>query len=193
MVDLNGVLKSLSLILFTILFFSSCSLSKESSSESSWKEMTKIVKQHAKESRDEDSLILIGSGQGSIDCYKINLHYWVITEVKVDQAREIYFRALDKAVALINSSEAIRPFLTNYPATESNVHLIMAFYSEPNKEPPPGYVAFITKTKNKIIYSDSINNLYRNIHIETIEEAREKLRDEMNSMDCLDDVARDHN
>ena len=165
-------------VLFMIIFYtSSCS-----SPSDRWQAMEKIVKQHAKHSKKSDSLKLTGLGDGTEEkkkYYQISIDYSAIGEVDVDEARRIYIRTLDRAINLMDSSESVRPFLTNYPSTPLNVDLTIEFYSQPYQDPPPGYVAIISMAKEKIIYKGAKDREFYDLLRETVEEAREKLRNEL--------------
>ena len=159
------------------IFFLFCSCNAPSER---WKAAEKIIQHHSNEFRKSDSMMLFAVGEGSTrleNAYKINIDYWVNRQVDIDEARRIYFRALDRAVELLNESEGIRPYLTYYPANETNVHMMVAFSKSPGVRPDPGYVALVNIAKGRVFYDGYKDNAYYDLHSETIPEARQRIRE----------------
>lgn len=137
-----------------------------------------IMNSFSNEVRCTDQLAVFGSG-GAMqnDVEVIKLAYFSEKRVDVDGARKILISVATRLIDRVNSSEAIRPYLHNYPFTEKNINLSISFVGKNFEEPPPPWIASARIGYDKVSYS--INNpergILQNALVETYAEALSKV------------------
>ena len=105
-----------------------------------------------KEMKGKFGLICIGSG-GSMpyDIQKIELDFLIHQQTSIEEARELEIRATERFVEIINTHEAIRPYLRDYPWDHNRAQIMIAFYDEKGQNYPEG-VRLILQAREKVFY-----------------------------------------
>jgi hypothetical protein len=135
----------------------------------------------------EKKLKVIESGWGlrgkkTIRCMHCGFQYF--NEITLDEARELLVEAANLYLKTINENERIPPFLENYPFGPENIEIRIFIYDSKGKNPSKEKLQYITLQDGKFRYStgelDS-QGLFKDICVETYEEAQSKLLAIMNT------------
>lgn len=163
---------------FTLLIFTVCSacgvgLRKDV------KLVHKIRAVTAKKLQRKKNLYLIGTGAQmmyEIEMLAMGFNYY--EEVSINKARELMVYAIKTFLDEINNSEAIRPYLANYPFTAKNVDITIYPHTANGGTLPVGTLYIISSTNGIINYyvnSEGHKPLKR-VYRETYQEAVAKLK-----------------
>ena len=145
-------------LLFICLLFSMESIMSEEKEYS--KEERKILNRSVgevvdtleKEMKERFGLICIGSG-GSMpyDIQEIGVRFLSHQQTSIEEARELEIKATERFVEIINTHEAIRPYLRGYPWNHNRAQVTIAFRDKNGKNYPEG-VTFILQAKDQVFY-----------------------------------------
>ena len=114
--------------------------------------VNEVVDALEKEMKEKFGLRCIGQG-GSMpyDIQEIGARFLCHQQVTVEEARELEIRATERFVEIINSHEAIRPYLRDYPWDYRRAAIMIAFRDEYGEDYPEG-VRLILQGKDKVFY-----------------------------------------
>jgi hypothetical protein len=168
-----------SLFILIIFLFSSCVRFERYSNPG-----VKIV--HDLQKRNNKKLATIGiytctfgghsTGQRVIDGMYVTNRYRFTS---IDQAREFFVAFVDEYTKPFKEEPRIRPYLHNYPLTDSNFEFMVSFYDDKGQELQRPYIQNIMNLGDKIYYSTcdlSVKPSSQDLFEETFEEARARLK-----------------
>ena len=121
------------------------------------KEASRILSEYSNEMKEKYGLFAIGSGGAMMnDIKQLNLDLEGIKKLTISEARKLYVTLIEDLINKVNNDKKARPYLHDYPFTQKNINIIMAFFkSRPfitknyiNND----NVAFIFMIKGKIYY-----------------------------------------
>ena len=167
------------LLLFIATFFTSCDLAVN---ENACKKPDKydlanaVIAETAFQLQRDKNLIPFGTGRQIWDQIQmLSLTFICYKEMDIIDARELMMDASKVMSHIINSNEAIRPYLCEYPFNANHLD-ISIFFRKPNDEYNFGKLSICSMSEGKIRY-DVRNSRYdfKTVLYETYEEAVEKL------------------
>jgi hypothetical protein len=134
----------------------------------------KIRKESAIQLKNELGLIPCGSGgqmMGQIQMLALSFDYR--EPIDIETGRELLIAAVEKFAAEINSNEAIRPYLENYPFGPKNIEIEIYIQDRNGKDFGPKKLSIITARKGLLRYKIHTpdNCALETVHEETFEEA----------------------
>lgn len=149
---------SVKFLLFICLFFSKGALMAERTdyTEEEYALMSRsvheIVDAFEKEMGKQFGLLCTGQG-GSMpyDIQEIGVSLVLYRQVEIEEARELEIRATDRFIEMINSHEAIRPYLRDYPWDHNRARIKISFRQNNGRYFRQG-VTLILQAKEKIFY-----------------------------------------
>lgn len=114
--------------------------------------VNEVVDVLEKEMKEQFGLRCTGQG-GSMpyDIQEISVRFVCRQQVTVEEARELEIRVTERFVEIINSHEAIRPFLRDYPWDHRRADIMIAFRDEYGEDYPEG-VRLILQGKDQVFY-----------------------------------------
>ena len=119
------------------------------------------------EMEKETGLYCSGSG-GSMphDVEEIKVMFVGYRRATIEEARALTVKGIQKLLEKINSHEKIRPFLREYPFTESRARISIAFQTNQGRRYLDGSVALVSNARNQIFYRRAEKQLIK--HAPTI-------------------------
>ena len=111
-----------------------------------------VVDTLEKEMKEKFGLRCIGMG-GSMpyDIQEIGLDFLLHQQTSIEEARELEIRATERFVEIINTHEAIRPYLRDYPWDHNRARIMIAFRDEKGQDYPEG-VRLVLQAREKVFY-----------------------------------------
>ncbi|MBX9923989.1 MAG: hypothetical protein K2Y01_07750 [Rhabdochlamydiaceae bacterium] len=85
------------------------------------------------------------------DIQEIEVDFLCHQKVTIEEARELEIRATERFVEIINSHEAIRPYLRDYPWDHRRAAVMIAFRNEYGEGYPDG-LRLVFQSKDEICY-----------------------------------------
>jgi len=134
----------------------------------------KITARTAAKLKLEKDLFLIGTGGGMMDDIKLmGMYFNYYKPIDMQSARELLVYAVEEYLSSINSSEAVRPYLHNYPFTAKNIELVIYFYKPDRSFVELEKLSIIAANEGRVEYeiNHSEKRILKTIHEETYEEA----------------------
>ncbi len=114
--------------------------------------VAEVVYALKKEMKEQFGLICIGTGGGMPrDIEEIGVDFVLHQQTSIEEARELEIRATERFVEIINSHEAIKPYLRDYPWDHNRARVLIVFYDNQGKDYPEG-VRLILQAHNQLIY-----------------------------------------
>ena len=103
--------------------------------------------------------------------------------IDIQQGRELLVYATETFLSMINKDERIQPFLFNYPFEPKNVEIRIFLKNPDNSDVEPGKICLIYSKRGEVGFEveDAKTKFFQTIHIETFQEAKEKIK-----VNCLD-------
>ena len=164
------------LLVFILLVFG---CEKNVSYQPSEKEhLTNIVsKEVAIQLKNELGLTPCGSGGQAMDQVKmLALAFNYHEPLDIETGREFLVAAVEKFAAEINSNEAIRPYLNNYPFGPKNIEIAIYIQDLNGRDMGPEELCVIVARRGILEYEIPDGKFaLKTVHKETYEEALEKL------------------
>ena len=114
--------------------------------------VNEVVDALEKEMKEKFGLRCIGQG-GSMpyDIQEIGARFLCHQQVEIEEARELEVCAIERFVEIINSHEAIRPYLRDYPWDYRRARVMISFYREDGEDYPEG-IRLILQGKDQLFY-----------------------------------------
>ena len=114
--------------------------------------VSEVVNMFEKEMKEQFGLRCTGQG-GSMpyDIQKIGVDFVLHQQTTIEEARELEIRSTERFVEIVNTHEAIRPYLRDYPWDHNRARVMIAFRDLKGKDYPEG-ISLIFQAKNQIIY-----------------------------------------
>ena len=114
--------------------------------------VNEVVSVLKREMKEKFRLRCTGSG-GSMpyDIQEIGVDFLLCRQVSIEEARELEVRATERFVEIINSHEAIRPYLRDYPWDYHRAKIMVSFERDDGEDYPEG-VSLVLQAKEKICY-----------------------------------------
>ncbi|MBS0628184.1 MAG: hypothetical protein JSS09_08245 [Verrucomicrobia bacterium] len=111
-----------------------------------------IVDVFEKEMKEKFGLVCIGQG-GSMpyDIQSIGVDFVVHRQMTIEEARELEIRSTERFIEIINSHEAIRPYLRDYPWDHNRAEVMISFNQENGDDYSQG-IRLIFIAKEKVLY-----------------------------------------
>ena len=145
------------LLLIGLLFFMEPGMAEEKNYSKKEREIlnrsvNEVVDALEREMKEKFGFWCTGQG-GSMpyDIQEIEVDFLCHQQVTVEEARELEIRATERFVEIINSHEAIRPYLRDYPWDYRRAAIMIAFRDEYGEDYPEG-VRLILQGKDKVFY-----------------------------------------
>ena len=90
--------------------------------------VSEVVNMFEKEMKEQFGLRCTGQG-GSMpyDIQKIGVDFILHQQTTIEEARELEIRATERFVEIVNTHEAIRPYLRDYPWNHNRARVMIAF------------------------------------------------------------------
>ena len=143
------------LILLLIPFITNCNMKNIQDNNEDYEVYAdEIVKNFAKEMKNEYGLLCIGSG-GSMphDVANIGVMFTIQKKMtSLEEARELEIAAIQKLLNHINNHQKIRPYLREYPFKYDRVRISISFTNENNEQYTDGSITYMYQARNKIFY-----------------------------------------
>lgn len=135
---------------------------------------------------NECNFELIATGYGGSETGQLKLFCMTIDcrqKMSLECARLYIVQFCEEFLQEVNANEELKPELYNYPCTNENLDIILAFEDIHHKSFQAPYIAIIILGKGKIHYSSSDENgKYIDILSENYEEALKIYHDYMNQI-----------
>ena len=99
-------------------------------------------------------------------------------KLDVEQSRILIVNCVEELLQRINKYERIRPYLQNYPFTNKEIKISIAFYNKTEKRVEQKYIAFIFIKNGKLTYCSYNHETkqFIDMHEEPYTEALEKVK-----------------
>ncbi len=136
-----------------------------------------ITKKVAIELKNELDLLPFGSGGRAMDQIKmLAISFLYRHPLEIAEGRELLIAAVEKFAAKINATEAIRPYLNNYPFGPKNIE-IRIFIQAPNGKDFGSEKLCLIKAQEGFLEYEIHSGEYnlKTVYKETFEEALQKL------------------
>lgn len=140
--------------------------------------VNKIRKDSAVQLKNELGLIPCGAGGQMMDQIKmLALSFDYREPIDIETGRELLIAAVEKFAAEINSNEAIRPYLGNYPFGPKNIEIRIFIKDRNGQEVGPEKICVISALKGVLEYEihDTKTKRLTTLYEETFEEALNRL------------------
>jgi hypothetical protein len=137
-------------------------MANEKKEENYLRYVNEITRDFVTEMEKETGLGCIGSG-GSMphDVEEIEVIFVGYRRATLEEARALTVLAIQKLLKKINAHEKIRPFLREYPFTESRVGIEISFQNDQARYYLDGSVAFAFNSRNRIVYNKAEKRLIK--------------------------------
>ena len=157
-------MKKLVKLCFLCLFIlTGCEAMQENNKEENYLHyVNQVTNSFIEEMEKETGLCCSGSG-GSMphDVEKIEVMFVGYRRATVEEARTLTVKGIQKLLEKINSHEKIRPFLREYPFTESRVRISISFQTKQDEYYFDGSVARVSNARNQIFYRKAEKQLIK--------------------------------
>jgi hypothetical protein len=168
------------ILLFTILFLSSCDPSRnkyEFQKPDKHSLANTVMAQTAYQLRRDKNLIPFGTGRRIWDQIQmLSLTFIYYKEMEIEEARALLMDAIQVMTHIINSNEEIRPYLCDYPFGPNNLDIAI-FVRKPNDEYNFGKLSICSMKEGKFEYTIRHSRYdFTTVLSETYEEAEQKLK-----------------
>lgn len=134
-----------------------------------------ITLRTAKILQKEKGMKLVGTGGGMIrQVNSLSMHLNYYSPLEIPEARRLALFTVDKFLHNINSDEAVRPYLNNYPFKVESLRIYLAFYHPNGRSVQPGKLDHIVISNGILKYKSSNNDSvpYSTLFEESVAEAR---------------------
>jgi len=137
-----------------------------------------VTAEFIQEIQKEYPLVCIGNG-GSMpyDVETIKIMFLSHEKASIDKAREIEVKAIEKLINIVNAHKKIRPFLREYPFTNSRAEISISFTNKKLQPYADGLIARISQVHGQLLYRSYDPTIGRNVVLlkEPYEEAKQKV------------------
>ena len=114
--------------------------------------VSEVVNMFEKEMKEQFGLRCTGQG-GSMpyDIQEIGVDFVLHQQTTIEEARELEIRTTERFVEIINTHEAIRPYLRDYPWDHNRARVMIAFRDLKGKDYTEGII-LVLQARNRIVY-----------------------------------------
>lgn len=141
----------------------------------------KIVAKTANTLCKKHQLSCIADSAGMMHCvYMVGMSFEIRCTLDENEARIILIDCVEELLEAINSNKEIRPFLSNYPFNEKNIHLAIFSVDKNGQDTFDPYIGSVSISKQDSITfrTKDPNNIYgyKNEYRENYQEALKTVR-----------------